>query len=42
MQNVVSTTPDKEIYVYQRLIYKLDEYDQSFELPGDNEYYRLV
>lgn len=42
MQNVVSTTPDKEIYVYQRLIYKLDEYDQSFELPADNEYYRLV
>ena len=42
MQNAVSTTPSKEIYVYQRLIYKLDEYDQSFELPADNEYYRLV
>lgn len=42
MQNVVSNIPNREIYTYQRFIYRLDKYDQSFELPGDNEYYRLV
>lgn len=42
MQNVVSTNPNREIYAYQRFIYKLDEYDQSFELPGVNDCYSLV